>query len=152
MPLFSVPENACFSCFYGNPTMSRILSRILSCGNDYIASTVYKKVLVRSRQKEKRQNRESRFCLYMAQTPSHALPLIAMPEVEGWYAVVLAMCKSSVLTVGTFVISKSAAKIQHFFELCKYETYFFAFFLICHIYYANSPNQHVFMLSLLTRI
>ena len=63
-------------------TMSKILSRILSCGNDYIASTVYKKVLVRSRQKEKRQNRESRFCLYMAQTPSHALPFIAMPEVE----------------------------------------------------------------------
>ena len=35
------------------------------------------------------------------------------------------MRKSSVLTVGTFVISKSGAKIQHFFELCKSVVYFF---------------------------
>ena len=82
-----------FSSFSGKSTMSRVLSRILSCGNDYIASTVYKKVLVHSRQKEKRQNPESRFCLYMAQTPSHALPLIAMPNVEGWYVVALVIAK-----------------------------------------------------------
>ena len=65
------------------------------------------------------------FCLYMAHSSPYTLPEVAMPKIEGWYAVALVMRKSSVLTVGTFVISKSGAKIQHFFELCKSVVYFF---------------------------
>ena len=56
---------------------------------------------------------------------TYTLPSVVMSNVEGRYAVALVMRKSSVLTVGTFVISKSAAKVLHFFELRKCKECFF---------------------------
>ena len=111
--------------------MSKILSRILSCGNDYIASTVYKKsTRTQPTKRKEAKPRKPVLSLYGADTLT-CIAAYSYAECRGMICRCFSHSKSSVLTVGTFVISKSAAKIQHFSDMHKYILYFFKKYTYC---------------------